>query len=917
MINFWEKYKKVYAAMLFFAFGMSLYAQLEASHWYFGEHAGLIFDNVSPTVTSGNLSTIEGCSSISNCSGQLLMYTDGLTIYDGLHEVMPNGTGLHGNPSSTQSGLIVPHPTDPHIYYVMTMDHNQGSYGLQYSVVDLRLNNGRGDVVPGQKNIQLIRNVKEKVTAIYNTEENFIWVVTVGGPPVGGLNIPVSTASSPVNTIYAVKIDSTGISPTVVATTFNNLSLDLLNGYMKISPQGDLLALAEYYTGKLYLANFDINTGRPSNMTRLSVPYEFAPYGVEFSPDNHYLYVQGTDDGGNVNHTSVSLLQYDLNLAGYPYTDLLPANASGYRAALQAAIDGKIYMAESYSYDEGLPYVSIIENPNGAGAAANVIRNAIALAPNTKSRQGLPQFIQSYFLNIAVLAAGNDSLPTTESFCEEQLLEIIIQTTKEIDSVLIDYGDGVTEILTPDPGDPRSVRGMHAYGDAGRYQITATVYFADGCTAELHKTLRINPLPQLQDVSPLTVCDINGDGRASFVLHEKDNEIIGQQPVGGAYNVYYFESEEDALERSNQITDPYINTIPYNQTVWYVLENAETGCSVIGTLELIVTPLPEIYDVPELKECDDDDDGFTVFNLYEALPAILNGRDSLRFPVEFYSSEDDALNRTNPIVNPARYTNIEPDRQTVYYDIIDTLSGCMNTGNFDLVVIPSPRIRIDPVIICPDDSVYVEAPPGYAAYEWSTGDTLPGIYVYEPGTYTLTVVTDQGCTGTTSFEAVLSEPAVIDTVIVRDFNGQNNSLEIVVSGNGDYEFSLDDNDYQDSPVFTGLPPGDYTVYVNDKNGCGKTSVIVHILDAPRYFSPNNDGYRDYWHIINIATRPGSKVKIYNRYGKFLRELDHLSQGWDGTYLNIPQPSDDYWYVLYLALPNKQIRIIKGHFSLIR
>ena len=108
------------------------FSQSEASHWYFGNGAGLIFDSNAGSVASTNaasstINTSEGCSSISDFNGNLLFYTDGRNVWDKNHNVMPNanyslGTGLMGDPSSTSSGLIIPRPGNINQYYVFTVD---------------------------------------------------------------------------------------------------------------------------------------------------------------------------------------------------------------------------------------------------------------------------------------------------------------------------------------------------------------------------------------------------------------------------------------------------------------------------------------------------------------------------------------------------------------------------------------------------------------------------------------------------------------------------------------------------------------------------------------------------------------------------------------------------------------------------
>ena len=131
------------------------YSQGEANNWYFGQRAGITFNTTPPTaLTDGMLDTLEGCTTISDATGNLLFYTDGSNIYTRNHTIMQNGTGLKGDFSSTTSALIVPQPNTPGIYIIFTVDEphhfnaddDSGTiYGdgindrFMYSVVEMNL----------------------------------------------------------------------------------------------------------------------------------------------------------------------------------------------------------------------------------------------------------------------------------------------------------------------------------------------------------------------------------------------------------------------------------------------------------------------------------------------------------------------------------------------------------------------------------------------------------------------------------------------------------------------------------------------------------------------------------------------------------------------------------------------------------
>jgi len=181
--------KKILTYLFSLVFLIS-YSQEEASNWYFGNNAGIKF-NTDGSVTSlsnGQLATDEGCATISDVNGDLLFYTDGITVWNRLHQPMSNanaatGTGLFGDPSSTQSAIIIPKPDDPNIYYIFTVDTSvrdgDSDEGFNYSIVDLSLNGGLGDITNLSKNTNLLEDSSEKISAVLkDCQTKSIWVIT-------------------------------------------------------------------------------------------------------------------------------------------------------------------------------------------------------------------------------------------------------------------------------------------------------------------------------------------------------------------------------------------------------------------------------------------------------------------------------------------------------------------------------------------------------------------------------------------------------------------------------------------------------------------------------------------------------------------------------------------------------------------
>ena len=115
--------------------------------------------------------------------------------------------------------------------------------------------------------------------------------------------------------------------------------------------------------------------------------------------------------------------------------------------------------------------------------------------------------------------------------------------------------------------------------------------------------------------------------------------------------------------------------------------------------------------------------------------------------------------------------------------------------------------------------------------------------------------------------------------------------------------------------FDNVPAGIHEVFINDKNGCGTINQTIAVIGLPKYFTPNGDGYNDYWNVkgVNANFNANSTITIFDRYGKLIKQISPTSQGWDGTFNRTPLPSDDYWYTVKL----EDGREAKGHFSLKR
>jgi gliding motility-associated-like protein len=339
--------------------------------------------------------------------------------------------------------------------------------------------------------------------------------------------------------------------------------------------------------------------------------------------------------------------------------------------------------------------------------------------------------------------------------------------------------------------------------------------------------------------------------------------------------------------------------------------------SIQMTGEAQLPDQPTAYPIEDLSDCEKDDiiDGLTFFDLDILIPQIIQAQTNVT--VTFHQSLNDANIGINSLVSPYMNTS---NPMTIFYRIESNLTECFDISDFEIKVeMPFEVSLPENLFVCDNliDTVVLETESGYAYYEWSTGQQGPNLNSIEvsiSGDYWVVVTDSLGCKVQANTTVFGSSAATIIDIEVKDFRGTGNTITVIVEGSGDYEFALDnDNIYQDSNVFTEVSYGYHTVYIRDKKGCGVVSEEVLVLDYPKFFTPNNDGFHDTWLITGIHEFPITKIYIYNRYGKLLTQLRPLRTGWDGTYHGRPLPSSDYWFSLHL----EDGRVYKGNFTLKR
>lgn len=418
-------------------------AQKQGDIWYFGDGAGIDFSTGSPvTLNNGATSFIgcpachaEGTASICDSSGQLLFYTDGNQVWDRNHILLPNGTNLTSNISATQSSIIIPKPGSNELFYIFNVDDfyiNNLAGGITYSIVDICMNSGFGDVLIATKNVQLETNMTEKLTAIRHQNGIDYWILA---------------HKFQSDQFCAFLLTSNGIVDTVYSNvgSVHSGNVGAAIGQLKASPNGQKIAIvnsqasvniAEYF-------DFDATTGIVSNPVSIQSDPNWGYYGVSFSPDNTKLYIACTINGNGV-------YQFDLNAGGGNPASVLASKtqiAFTYNyMGLQLANNGKIYVARSpFGFND---YIGVIDNPNATGLACNYIDSAVFLNGHSAS-YGFPNFVDSYDYSNSIpdchLGLDESSMQTNKTVV--RIVDNLGRETEDKPNALLIYiySDGTTE----------------------------------------------------------------------------------------------------------------------------------------------------------------------------------------------------------------------------------------------------------------------------------------------------------------------------------------------------------------------------------------------------------------------------------------------------------------------------------------
>lgn len=870
------------AVLLFFCH--SLIAQREYTKWFFGNNAAMDFSQGSPTnLTVNAMADTDNPATMSDSLGNILFYSNGISVWNRNHAIMPNGNGLLGHLSGGHTATAVKMPGSDSIYYLFTMDAFAGNSGLKYNIIDMTLDGGLGNIIAGQKNRTLLTAASEQIVPVLHANGRDIWIVTH----------PWNSSS-----YHTYLIDCNGLNTTPVVSTIGrprNGNTNNATGQITVNPANNRIATANWGQNYWELYDFDNSTGQLSNVKEFT--QNQLPWGIEFSANGNLLYVSGwtthyVSQYNLTTYTTAAISASETNLGdvdgpGGPY----------YTGYMQRAPDGKIYIAVYLD-----PYLAVINNPDVPGNGCNMVDDGYYLGGPT-STAGLPDKIVA--LPKKYLHLGNDTTLCTN----------FAYTLKSNDINTI-WSNGST-------GPQLTVN------TAGTYWARVT----DNCNNVYTDTITISVTgspPIFNLGNDTTVC-----GNIAIVLNSGINSsvwntgVTGQQITVTSPGTYWATANNGCGSASDTITITQNNSVDLNlgndtslcngQTL--LLDAQNSGATYqwqngSGAQTYTVTG-PGMYSVTVTNFWGCTGTDYIEVLYYSTAPTINLGNDTSLCGNFVYS-----LNSTYPLGNT---WSTGETSQVIYVDTPGTYylqvnNGCGTTADsITLQQLPLPLAVLGPdTVVCQGQSITLVPLQYSGTIHWSTGSSLPTETIDSPGVYYI-VTTENGCSNTDSINVVQGmKPEITlgpDTFIC------GSQYYLKVNGSfTDYKWQ----DGSNETFFNVSVSGVYQVTVTNECGAASDDILVNLQPdecavlVPTAFSPNGDGVNDLFRGICRCPVQDFDLQVYNRWGELVFETTNILDGWNGKYKNVLQPLSVYAYQLsYFSYCTQKTMYLKGNVTLVR
>lgn len=874
--------KSVITFVFIFRF-VSLFSQGENNEWIFGEGVHLSFKTGKPVPLYDLpvMKTLEGSTSVSDAGGNLLFYSDGTVIYDRTHSLMPNGSGLLGNKSSTSSAVVVAYPENPGKYFLFCVDQNlsKNNVGVSYNIIDMNRNYKKGDVI--LKNKILMRNTDEKIAVTSRCAGDGYWVV-------------IHKAHS--DSFLAYSITSSGINTTPVVSICKTSRYKLPEiGYMKFSPTGRFMVNANTLSERIELFGFDKKSGKlnliafdETQYHRKDNPEKQTYYGVAFSAQEKFLYAS-TLEGGEI-------FQYDLRDPESAFkTRICIAQLEKNAGAIQLGPDNQLYLSDGYASH----HLHCIRFPEEKGQKCIFHAKLIIFEWKVTLNIGLPTFIEN---TVTYYNLGSDLIVNATYGQKTVTLDAKINAGKYLWST----GETTRKITVRDTGGVFWVKASDS---------NSCLHYIDTIRVLFYKPFNYNG-PKMPDREFCSNADFPGieftsyDNISGFIW--KSSNAFLELPEYGRGNIKPFKL-------------PYTNGYIYSTITVYPVKNGFVGNSFSFEIIILPSPLVDSSKLGDISFCHGDT--FKAIRLY-ALPywrqlvskwknldGIEGLGDSGKTTIGSFvcnnTSDDENSYRIRVIAYEAAcpslpYTFRINIRPIPVVDKVDDIDIC--SGNF----LPTPEFKITPA--------YSKISYGVPQFNGKFMEIEGDVWKWFPIPKTDKLFQQdiivrpvfKGCFGNTDTFMVRVKP-----VPVSSFSFQNSGIDTsyeyasftLINNSSRYEhfeWQIGNERDSQSKVKEITIPADkvFTVTMNTINEYGCTDSYSAdllaernpIMFVPNSFSPNDDGLNDYLFIRNSGMRTWN-IRIYNSWGGLVYQGSNNHVSWDGTSLNEPCQADTYiWYI---------------------
>lgn len=382
-------------------------------------------------------------------------------------------------------------------------------------------------------------------------------------------------------------------------------------------------------------------------------------------------------------------------------------------------------------------------------------------------------------------------------------------------------------------------------------------------------------MPSITATTPSSIC---GNGSVTLQATSSTGTVNWfSDAVGGIL-----------ISTGTSFTTPTLST-----TTTYYVNASPSGCSTGNRTPIVATinEIPVVSVTTPLPICSEN-------------TATLSASTTIG-TISWYAS----MTSSSVLATGTSFTTPTLNNTTTFYAEANN-NGCIsNRISITVIVNPLPNVIDESFEICENDSLILNAGITGMSYLWSTGATTQSILHTGLNNYSVIITNSNNCSKTKNFTInQFLAPEILE------IQTNNLTATIITTQPGDFEYSIDGINYQDSNVFTLEEGGLYKAYVREVHDCGLDSENFIIISIPQFFSPNGDGINDTWYVKGLIHFPKSELKIFDRFGKLITILNRNNTSWDGFYNGKQLISDDYWFVF--KTDENSIET-KGHFSMVR